>query len=67
MLGEARLVGIADRSRRAQYALEKMGGTVLAAMFTTFSSGVPGQFAVFSFFPKIGQLVMITVVVHKEK
>lgn len=63
MLGEARLVGIADRSRRAQYALEKMGGTVLAAMFTTFASGIPGQMAVFSFFPKIGQLVMLTVLI----
>ena len=61
MLCEARLVGIYDRARRTQYALEKMGGTVLAAMFTTFSIGLPLQMAVFLFFPIIGQFVMIAV------
>lgn len=55
-------MGIEHRSFRTQYAVEKMGGTILAAAMTTGGCGMPMLLCTMAFFNKMATMIVLTIV-----
>jgi len=51
-----------DHTSRVNFAVLHMGGTVLAGAITTFGAGLPLFFGILSFFPKMGALIVCTII-----